>query len=52
MAPESVLDGLLSAVRTFSQGAPQADDITALVLKYLDSSGTPEPEPLNPELNP
>jgi serine phosphatase RsbU (regulator of sigma subunit)/pSer/pThr/pTyr-binding forkhead associated (FHA) protein len=33
-APEAVLDALLGAVRTFSQGTPQADDITALVLRY------------------
>ena len=29
-----VLDLLLSAVNRFAAGAPQADDITALVLRY------------------
>jgi serine phosphatase RsbU (regulator of sigma subunit) len=32
--PDGVLEGLLEAVRTFADGAPQADDITALVLRY------------------
>ena len=32
--PEQVLEHLLAAVRTFSEGAAQADDITALVLRY------------------
>jgi sigma-B regulation protein RsbU (phosphoserine phosphatase) len=31
---DSVLDLLLSAVNRFAAGAPQADDITALVLRY------------------
>lgn len=31
---DAVLERLLDAVRTFSAGAPQADDITALVLRY------------------
>ncbi len=31
---DAVLDLLLSAVNQFSAGAPQADDITALVLRY------------------
>jgi len=32
--PEAVLDILLSAVRSFSQGGLQADDLTAMILKY------------------
>lgn len=32
--PEAVLETLLAAVKTFSAGAGQADDITALVLRY------------------
>ena len=31
---EAMLDLLLSAVNRFAAGAPQADDITALVLRY------------------
>jgi phosphoserine phosphatase RsbU/P len=33
-APEAALEQLLGAVRAFSQGAAQGDDITALVLRY------------------
>jgi phosphoserine phosphatase RsbU/P len=32
--PQAVLDVLLSAVKEFSRNAPQADDITILVLRY------------------
>jgi sigma-B regulation protein RsbU (phosphoserine phosphatase) len=32
--PEAVLEILLNAVGTFSRGAPQTDDITALILRY------------------
>jgi sigma-B regulation protein RsbU (phosphoserine phosphatase) len=32
--PEAVLEILLNAVGTFSRGAPQADDITVLILRY------------------
>jgi sigma-B regulation protein RsbU (phosphoserine phosphatase) len=32
--PDAVLEQLLEAVRKFSAGEPQADDITALVLRY------------------
>jgi phosphoserine phosphatase RsbU/P len=32
--PEAVLDHLLGAVRAFAQGAPQADDMTAMILRY------------------
>ena len=34
LGAEAVLDRLLVAVRDFSRGAPQADDVTALVVKY------------------
>jgi sigma-B regulation protein RsbU (phosphoserine phosphatase) len=37
--PETVLERVLDAVRTFSRGAPQADDITALILRYRGESG-------------
>jgi sigma-B regulation protein RsbU (phosphoserine phosphatase) len=33
--PETVLETLLSAVKEFSMGAAQADDITVLILRYL-----------------
>ena len=33
--PDTVLDLLLSAVNQFARGAPQADDITVLVFRYL-----------------
>jgi sigma-B regulation protein RsbU (phosphoserine phosphatase) len=32
--PEAVLERLLDAVRTYARGAPQADDITVLILRY------------------
>jgi len=32
--PEAALDALLGAVRKFSEGAAQGDDITAMVLRY------------------
>ena len=32
--PEVVLEQVLAAVRQFSQGAAQADDITLLILRY------------------
>ena len=32
--PDAVLERLLATVRDFSEGAPQADDLTALVLRY------------------
>jgi sigma-B regulation protein RsbU (phosphoserine phosphatase) len=35
--PAAVLEHLLESVRKFSQGAPQGDDITALVLRYRGS---------------
>jgi phosphoserine phosphatase RsbU/P len=34
LTAEAVLERLLAAVRLFSAGAPQADDITVLVLRY------------------
>jgi sigma-B regulation protein RsbU (phosphoserine phosphatase) len=34
LTADAVLERLMSAVRRFSAGAPQADDITALVLRY------------------
>jgi sigma-B regulation protein RsbU (phosphoserine phosphatase) len=33
--PDTALDQLLSAVNQFSRGAPQADDITAMVFRFL-----------------
>ena len=32
--PEAVLEGLVAAVKEFSRNAPQADDITVMVLRY------------------
>jgi len=32
--PEALLDALLENVRTFTHGAPQSDDVTALVIRY------------------
>jgi len=32
--PAELLERLLSAVRNFALGAPQYDDVTALVLRY------------------
>ena len=32
--PEAALEGLVSAVKDFSRNAPQADDITVVVLRY------------------
>lgn len=34
LKPDAALELLLNAVRKFSKGAPQADDITALVFRY------------------
>jgi len=34
VGPETVLDAVMKAVRDFSKGAAQADDVTALVLRY------------------
>ena len=34
LKPEAVLERLFEAVRRFSEGTPQGDDITALVLRY------------------
>jgi phosphoserine phosphatase RsbU/P len=36
--PEMLLERVLDAVRTFSRDAPQADDITALILRYRGES--------------
>ncbi len=41
--PEAVLETLLGAVRSFSQGAPQADDITVLILKYRGAGALDQP---------
>jgi serine phosphatase RsbU (regulator of sigma subunit) len=38
LTPETVMDRLISAVRTFVGGAPQADDITALVVRYAGAA--------------
>jgi serine phosphatase RsbU (regulator of sigma subunit) len=37
LTPESVLDTLLGAVRSFARGAPQFDDMTVFVLRYRGS---------------
>jgi sigma-B regulation protein RsbU (phosphoserine phosphatase) len=37
MKPEAVLDLVLAAVQRFAAGAPQADDITIVVLRYRGS---------------
>ena len=39
--PPEMLERLLSAVRGFMAGAPQHDDVTALVLRYEPKSGAP-----------
>ena len=36
--PDAVLEQLMAAVKTFAEGAPQADDITAMVLRYRGAS--------------
>jgi len=41
LKPEAMLEQLLDAVRKFSQGAPQADDITVLILRYRGGSADP-----------
>ncbi|WP_267898272.1 hypothetical protein [Teichococcus wenyumeiae] len=33
-APRAVVDGLFASVTAFADGAPQADDITALGLRF------------------
>lgn len=37
--PEAVLDALLGAVRAFAEGAPQSDDLTAMILRYKPQDG-------------
>jgi serine phosphatase RsbU (regulator of sigma subunit)/pSer/pThr/pTyr-binding forkhead associated (FHA) protein len=36
-SPSEILEALLADVRTFSEGTPQHDDLTALILKYSGS---------------
>jgi sigma-B regulation protein RsbU (phosphoserine phosphatase) len=36
-AANELIDGVLRSVRTFASGAPQSDDITTLVLRYVGS---------------
>jgi sigma-B regulation protein RsbU (phosphoserine phosphatase) len=36
--PAVLLEALLSSVRTFATGAPQSDDVTALVVRYRGPS--------------
>jgi sigma-B regulation protein RsbU (phosphoserine phosphatase) len=38
VSSEATLEKLLTAVREFTAGAPQADDVTALVLRYRGTS--------------
>ncbi len=33
--PAQMLEAMISAVRSFTTGAPQNDDVTALVVRYL-----------------
>ena len=35
-APADLLQAIFAAVRAFTNGAPQSDDITAMVLRYGD----------------
>jgi phosphoserine phosphatase RsbU/P len=42
--PPVLLESLLAAVRTFTKGAPQGDDVTALVVRYRG----PKPPALDP----
>jgi sigma-B regulation protein RsbU (phosphoserine phosphatase) len=35
LQPEAVMDVMMAAVRSFVGGAAQADDITALVVRYV-----------------
>ena len=35
------LDKVMGAVRVFSQGTPQGDDLTALVVKYSGAESKP-----------
>jgi serine phosphatase RsbU (regulator of sigma subunit) len=37
-SPQEALDSVFRAVREFSEGAPQSDDSTAVVLRYLGSN--------------
>jgi sigma-B regulation protein RsbU (phosphoserine phosphatase) len=37
LAPADLLNAIFADVRTFTKGAPQSDDITALVLRYVPS---------------
>ncbi len=39
ISSEATLEKLLAAVRDFTAGAPQADDVTALVLRYRGAAG-------------
>ena len=39
ISSEATLEKLLAAVRDFTAGAPQADDVTALVLRYRGAGG-------------
>ena len=34
-SPAGMLEAILGAVRKFTEGAPQSDDVTALVVRYL-----------------
>ena len=40
-SPKPLLDDLLDAVRAFTAGAPQSDDVTAMVVQY---TGSPRPK--------
>jgi phosphoserine phosphatase RsbU/P len=36
--PQALLDTLLGSVRAFTAGAPQNDDVTAMILQYTGAS--------------
>jgi serine phosphatase RsbU (regulator of sigma subunit) len=38
VSAEAVVDGVVAEVREFTKGAPQSDDITVLVVRYLGAS--------------
>jgi sigma-B regulation protein RsbU (phosphoserine phosphatase) len=41
LAPQGVVDGVLASVNTFVAGAPQADDIAAMAVRYSERRAKP-----------